>query len=252
MSSNYIYYVYAYIRSKDSNTAKAGTPYYIGKGKLNRAYHNHGKYVQTPKNNSFIVFLETNLSEIGAFALERRYIKWYGRKDLGTGILVNKTDGGDGASGIISSRKNKTFEEIYGEEKALEIKVACGIKFKSKTYEELYGETKAAELKLQRAISSKKAFPNFGRKPGYKKSKETIEKHRQKILGKPQTETHKLNSAKSRYKTYKITFPNGLSQIIIGLKPFCLEHNLNPGNMSWVAAGYAEHHKNFRCELMSQ
>lgn len=31
MTSTNIYYVYAYIRSKDSETARAGTPYYIGK-----------------------------------------------------------------------------------------------------------------------------------------------------------------------------------------------------------------------------
>lgn len=29
--TEYKYYVYAYVRSKDSKTAKAGTPYYIGK-----------------------------------------------------------------------------------------------------------------------------------------------------------------------------------------------------------------------------
>lgn len=93
-----IYYVYAYTRSKDSSTAKAGTPYYIGKGKENRIRKKHTVHV--PDDSANIVFLERNLTEIGALALERRMIKWYGRKDKETGILHNKTDGGQGFSGI--------------------------------------------------------------------------------------------------------------------------------------------------------
>ncbi len=98
MSSKFIYYVYAYIRIRDSSTASAGTPYYIGKGSKTRAYDRHNG-ITVPKDPNYIVFLEKNLSEIGALALERRYIEWYGRKNINTGILHNKTDGGDGVAG---------------------------------------------------------------------------------------------------------------------------------------------------------
>jgi len=92
------FYVYAYLRSKDSATAKAGTPYYIGKGSGQRAYFKNKRQIKPPLDNTLIIILESNLTEVGSLALERRMINWYGRKDLGTGILANLTDGGDGMS----------------------------------------------------------------------------------------------------------------------------------------------------------
>ena len=58
----------------------------------------------------------------------------------------------------------------------------------------------------------------------------------------------KLGKANPKlYKTYLVTFPDGTQQIVTGMKGFCQEHNLNPGNMSSVAKGKLPHHKQFKC-----
>ena len=92
------YYVYQYIRED-------GTPYYIGKGRNRRAWEPHKRANGSdmrPKDKSRIQILQENLSEQEAFDLEDELILKYGRKDLGTGILANLSNGGLGGQTVSS------------------------------------------------------------------------------------------------------------------------------------------------------
>jgi hypothetical protein len=90
------YYVYVYLR-------KNGTPYYVGKGCGKRCHVRSGRVISPPSDPSRILILKEKLSESEAFKLERDLIYIFGRIDLGTGILHNRTNGGDGSSGYVRS-----------------------------------------------------------------------------------------------------------------------------------------------------
>ena len=104
------YYTYAYLRED-------GTPYYIGKGKDNRINRKRKYEIKPPKDKNRIIFLKQNLTEEEAFKHEIYMISVFGRKDLETGILYNRTDGGDGHSNpsletrkkLSNSLKNRVF-----------------------------------------------------------------------------------------------------------------------------------------------
>ena len=90
-----IFYVYQYLRED-------GTPYYIGKGKNKRAYVNN-RTIKKPTDSNRIEIIKDQLTEQDAFDLEVELVALYGRKNNGTGVLRNLTDGGEGASGRIDS-----------------------------------------------------------------------------------------------------------------------------------------------------
>lgn len=102
MNNNY--YVYMYLREKD------GTPYYVGKGKGNRYKKKHRVNIPPLKEN--IIFVKTKLTNEEACFLEKELISFYGRKDIGEGILQNQTNGGDGGD----TSKSENYQKWLNEE----------------------------------------------------------------------------------------------------------------------------------------
>ena len=88
------YYVYLH-RKKTT-----GEVFYVGKGCGDRAWCSRGRNSYwsrvTNKHGRTVEIVENNLQEWYAFELESNLIALYGRKNDGTGNLVNITGGGDG------------------------------------------------------------------------------------------------------------------------------------------------------------
>jgi hypothetical protein len=97
--------VYGYLRAKDSGTAKAGTPYYIGIGNSHtRAFQEHtrgGKRskvhnVPVPKNEALIRQFGVFPNRAAAAKREQELIARFGRKGIDDkGILLNRSIGGE-------------------------------------------------------------------------------------------------------------------------------------------------------------
>ena len=146
------FYTYAYLREDR-------TPYYIGKGQTERVYQKGGKPCGIPKDKSRIIFLKQNLTEEEAFKHEIYMIAVFGRKDLGTGILHNKTNGGDGVSGLVHTKETKIKmsegkkgerNHNYGKPRTQEVKYKIS---KSKKGKSLSEDTKIKMSKSKKGKS---------------------------------------------------------------------------------------------------
>ena len=194
------YYTYAYLREDR-------TPYYIGKGKGRRVYKKGRGEVNPPKDKSRIIFLKQNLTEEEAFKHEIYMIAVFGRKDLGTGILRNKTDGGEGSSGAAVSQETRQ-------------KISAVHKGKS----------------LSEEHKKKISFANSGEKNAFY-SMPFSKEHREKIS--------EANSGvkNGRAKIWKITFDDGHIIKLNTVKKWAEENGYNIAHISSVAYNKRNYHK---------
>jgi hypothetical protein len=86
--------------------------FYIGIGKtVKRAFslsdrNNHWKnIIKSTDYEVDIIFEDLTWNE--ACEKEKEFIQIYGRRDLGSGTLVNMTNGGDGANGLIQTEETR-------------------------------------------------------------------------------------------------------------------------------------------------
>jgi hypothetical protein len=224
-----IYYVYAYLRSKDSNTAKAGTPYYIGKGKETRAFEPHNK-IPIPTKHSNVLMIETNLTELGAYAIERQLIRRLGRKDLNTGILLNKTDGGEAMHGMVLTKETKQ-------------KRGVGISLSWKDPNSKFNSSQFRNYMAKNIIKMRNCRNN---QTNSKIAKTVTELWRDPNSIYNNGEFRK-SRAKAQGKSYCVITPNGKSFIVKCLDHFCRENDLSTSSMYKVARGVTKSHKKWKC-----
>ena len=211
------YYTYAYLREDR-------TPYYIGKGKGKRAYKKGKNEIKPPKDRSRIIFLKNNLTAEQALIHEIYMIAVFGRIDLGTGILHNKTDGGEGVVNMSEITKRK-------------ISVARkGIIFSEKHRENIgnafRGKKLSNERKKQISVQSKKNWEN----PEYRQKVSLSCKKN----CRPPVRTGKDHHLSS---TWRITFVDGTIIEKCGIANWAKDNNYNSAKIYMIAKGKRKTHK---------
>ena len=117
------FYVYKLLRP-------SGIPFYVGKGLsgqgTERLFQHEKQDKRNPLKLNIIKKIKKNGYNVGykicklfdeekdAFALEVKLIAKYGRRDNGTGILANMTDGGDGSSGYVCTDEMREVQRQNG------------------------------------------------------------------------------------------------------------------------------------------
>ena len=182
------HYTYAYLRED-------GTPYYIGMGQGKRAWSKRHHVSLPPLDR--IQIIKEGITRQEAIELEIELIAKYGRKDLGNGILYNRTNGGDGAAQI--GEKNGMYGKKHTAEALDKIRQA-------RARQKMKPLTEQQKRTLSRKFKGRVRPPRLDGLPDHH-TEETKEKIRQAHLGKPKKKGFKQSDEHKQKKleSYKAT-----------------------------------------------
>lgn len=224
-----LFYVYAYLRSATSLNGAKYSPFYIGKGKEERAFVKQNRITPPPVDPSFIVFIQEGLTEKEALELEKFCIKLYGRIDNGTGILRNLTDGGEGLSGF--SPSSETRQKISTSNKGK----TKGRKLSPETRKKISLATRGANNpRWQKEVSAEARLKMSEAKQGFQMS---------------EAAKHKMVASCAKY-LYELTDTRGDIHITDNLADFARQYNLTVQLLRLVVNGKQKHHKGWTGKIV--
>ena len=157
------YYVYAYLR-KDRFS-----PYYVGKGKEGSFRHLSPFHsVTVPADRTRVVIIKDNMTDLESQALERALIRFWGRQDINTGVLRNRTNGGEGSEGRITTAETR--------DKMRQLKLGKALWGGSRdiTWGDRISE---ARMGKGRGNTNARRYPNIVKGVRYESKKEAAEAH---------------------------------------------------------------------------
>ena len=234
------FYTYAYLREDR-------TPYYIGKGQGRRISNRRKGEIKPPKDKTRVIFLKQNITEEEAFKHEIYMIAVFGRIDLGTGILRNRTNGGEGMSGFTHSEETRS-------------KISEKNKGKKRT-EEQKQKLREAQKNQSEETRRKKAHKNNNFAKGNKIDRKIVDRlteHKKQrkwwnnginqkfciecpcgwVPGRlplKKGNYSKPGDKNPRAKIWEITYDDGTIEIVKCLKEWCKKNNYNLYAIRWAA-----------------
>ena len=152
---------------------------------------------------------------------EEWYIRYFNTYNNG----YNSTIGGYGSRGHKSSRKGKTFEEMYGIEKSKLLKKIQGNKI-SKLFQ---GRTWDKYLTIEKINKFKQEYSNRMKNDNPMFNSEIAKNHSIKLA-----------------KKYLIITPDGVKKIIKNITNYCKENKLHAGYMCQLANGKLKYYKGYK------